>query len=153
MKTCGQGHKWSPRKYGRCPTCLRIHKREYMKAWKAAHPGYERAWRRRNPANSLWYSAKQRAKMFGIQFTIGVADIEIPTHCPILGIKLGSIWAGKINNSTPSIDRINPVKGYIKGNIAVVSYRGNRLKSDASQKDIEAILKYMKRRRGTRRSG
>jgi hypothetical protein len=42
----------------------------------------------------------------------------------------------KNNHLTPSIDRIDPKKRYVKDNIIVVSMRANRIKSDATVDEI-----------------
>lgn len=44
---------------------------------------------------------------------------------------------------SPSLDRVNIDKGYIKGNIAVISNRANRIKSDATIEEIKALYEYM----------
>ncbi|MDA7477173.1 hypothetical protein N8992_05430 [Candidatus Pelagibacter ubique] len=49
---------------------------------------------------------------------------------------------GKSKNLSPSLDRIVPKKGYIPGNLVIVSDIVNRLKSDASLEDMEKILKF-----------
>ena len=49
---------------------------------------------------------------------------------------------GRTNKYAPSLDKIIPEKGYVKGNVVVVSMIVNRLKSDANYKDMEKILKY-----------
>jgi hypothetical protein len=55
----------------------------------------------------------------------------------------------KNNDLTPSIDRIDPKKGYVKENIIVVSMKANRIKTDATIDEIrkvadfyEKLLKY-----------
>jgi len=50
----------------------------------------------------------------------------------------------KQKDSSPSLDRIDNTKGYVKGNVAVICYRANWLKNNANVKEIEAILRYMK---------
>ena len=48
----------------------------------------------------------------------------------------------KVRIFPPSLDRIVPKKGYITGNLVIVSDIVNRLKSDASLEDMEKILKF-----------
>lgn len=69
----------------------------------------------------------------------------IPEFCPVLGIKLDTPKMGKKRpDGKPSIDRVDNSKGYVKGNVIVVSWRANRLKCDASIGELEAIVAYMK---------
>ena len=49
---------------------------------------------------------------------------------------------GKTRNLSPSHDRIIPKKGYIKGNLLIVSDIVNRMKQDSNLEDMEKILKY-----------
>jgi hypothetical protein len=89
----------------------------------------------------IYKSAKSRAKEKGLEFDIEVSDIIIPEFCPILGIPL--ISSDKITPNTPSIDRRDPTKGYIKGNIAVISQKANRKKSNLTIEETKALLRYM----------
>lgn len=94
--------------------------------------------------NVLWWVAKNRAKKRGIEFAIVVEDIVIPTMCPVLGIALYTNQ-GKAGPNSPSLDRIDNSKGYIPGNICVISYRANVLKGDASVDEMRRLLAYMER--------
>lgn len=85
-------------------------------------------------------SAKERAKKKGLEFNIDFYDIVIPEFCPILGIKLQN-GTGKPQASSPSLDRIDQSRGYIKGNIQVISYKANTMKNDAS---VEMLLRFAK---------
>lgn len=86
--------------------------------------------------------ARQRAKKKGIPFDLDIDDIFIPENCPILGIPLRLNKGGRSGyfDDSPSLDRINPTYGYTKGNVRVISSRANRLKSDATIAEIEAVL-------------
>jgi len=100
-------------------------------------------WRKESPESAILASAKYRAKRTGIPFNIDKSDIVIPTHCPILGIKLQS------NNrfsrdSSPSLDRVVPNLGYIKGNIITISWRANRVKSNATVEELGKLYNYYK---------
>ena len=91
----------------------------------------------------LWQSAKERAAKLGRDFDIEIDDVVIPTHCPILGIPLER-GKGVMHAGSPQLDRIDNSKGYVKGNVAVISQRANSIKQNASIEMLEAILKYMK---------
>jgi hypothetical protein len=93
----------------------------------------------------LLWSAKSRATKFGLEFNITSEDLHIPEYCPILGIKL-NFSAGKGNDpDRASLDRIDNSKGYTKENTRIISLRANVLKRDGTLKELEAIVKYMKK--------
>lgn len=98
-----------------------------------------------NHERYLWRKAKQRAVKCNLEFNIEVSDIKIPEYCPILEIRMFKGKAGDYQNS-PSVDRIDSSKGYIKGNIAIISTKANTMKSSASLELLEKfsknILKY-----------
>lgn len=85
--------------------------------------------------------SKNRAKKRGIAFNLTVEDIVIPERCPVLGLPL-VIANERPTGCSPSLDRIDPAKGYTKGNVQVVSYRANRLKADASLLELCAVASY-----------
>jgi hypothetical protein len=47
-------------------------------------------------------------------------------------------------DSSPSLDRLVPALGYVIGNIHVISNRANTLKNNASIKELECVIEYMK---------
>ena len=102
-----------------------------------------------DPRKKMLYAARARANKLGVEFTITVDDIEIPTHCPVLGIPLESrVGQGRSNTyqipNSPSLDRIVNDKGYVPGNIAVISFRANLLKRDATADELQAIVDYIR---------
>lgn len=94
-----------------------------------------REFRKNNPELAMFVSAKSRAKRLGLQFDIELSDVVMPERCPVFGIPLYYSKDHQTNNS-PSIDRLDTTKGYVKGNIAVISMRANRIKSDMNPKDL-----------------
>lgn len=101
-----------------------------------------RVWWATNPQRNMFTGAKKRAKRDGIPFSIELDDIVIPPICPVLKIPL---FSGGFNNpNAPSLDRVNNSKGYIKGNVAVISFRANSRKSSMTIEQVEQLLKYMK---------
>lgn len=80
------------------------------------------------------------------EFQVAFEDIEWHTHCPVFGTLLDySRGASKGFNkdNAASFDRVDNSKGYVKGNVTVVSYRANRIKSDGSAEDHRLISNYM----------
>jgi hypothetical protein len=96
---------------------------------------------------SLVTASKQRAIQKGLEHNITVEDIKeiYPKDgcCPVFGFKLEFGSAG-FRDCSPSIDRIDPSKGYVKENIQILSWRANRLKVDATIEELEMLLSYLK---------
>jgi len=94
------------------------------------------------PSYQLLKYARKRARDLNLEFNIDLSDIIIPQYCPILGVEL--IKSGNYSDNQPSLDRVDSSKGYVKGNVAIVSLRANRLKQDATIDELEGIIKYIK---------
>lgn len=92
----------------------------------------------RNIRKYLYNSAKARAKQRNEEFSITIDDIVIPDVCPIFGIPLEYHRGIKQDNSY-SLDRIDSNKGYIKGNVWVISLRANRIKNDSTPEELRLI--------------
>jgi hypothetical protein len=90
------------------------------------------------PEQYLYTRAKTRAKKAGKEFNLTLDDLVIPTHCPYLGIPLVISKKAPGPNS-PSIDRIDATKGYVKGNVVICSYRANAIKNDATLTELLQI--------------
>lgn len=112
------------------------------------------AYRMLSPEQKMLYNARNRARAKGLEFNIDLADIVIPETCPVLGVPI-VIQQRKCKRTdpqspnSPSLDRIDSTKGYVKGNVCVISCRANRLKGDATPDEIEAILRYVSSRQVT----
>ncbi|MDC3244940.1 hypothetical protein OAU16_01690 [Gammaproteobacteria bacterium] len=53
-------------------------------------------------------------------------------------------WGNKKGTRTsPSLDKINPDKGYMKGNVAIISLKANSIKSDATPKEVIKVAKWL----------
>ena len=101
---------------------------------------YKRENRKTNFEAEMWRAAKRRANERGLEFNIEISDINIPELCPILEVPLVK---GDSNNYeyTPSLDRIDNTKGYIKGNIIVMSKKANSMKNSASWEELQKFCK------------
>jgi len=111
----------------------------------------------------VWFSSKKaRVKYNGnTEFTIEPTDIpgvkikkykskknrwayettEYPKVCPVFGIDLDWGMHGLQNNS-PSLDRIDPTKGYIPGNVMLMSNLANVMKNNATSEQLKQFSRY-----------
>jgi hypothetical protein len=92
----------------------------------------------------IWNQLKASATKRGIPFTLLPSDIDeigIPITCPILGIPL-HFHRTKVEDDSISFDRIDSSKGYSLDNMIVISYRANRLKSDATLDEMLKIVAF-----------
>lgn len=102
---------------------------------------YMKEWRTREPLKRLYCGAKSRAKRLGQEFNISLEDLQIPLTCPILNIPLYRT-DGKATDNSPSLDRIDNSKGYVKGNVQIISNKANKHKADLSLEDIQRLFAY-----------
>lgn len=94
----------------------------------------------------LLYKAKQRAGKRGIEFSITMSDLVPVTHCPLLGIELSFSNSRGQKTNSPSIDRIDPSRGYVAGNVWVISARANQIKNDATLNEMEMIARNLRKK-------
>lgn len=104
----------------------------------------EKAHRHRilHPLGPMLARARQRAKRDNVPFDISANDIVLPTHCPILLIEL-DYGRDKVGNNSPSLDKVIPALGYVKGNVRVISNRANQKKSDWTVDELRRLAMYM----------
>jgi hypothetical protein len=112
---------------------------------KASRSAWRKASRRKDPRKAMLELARHRAKRDILPINIGVEDIVIPEFCPILGIPL-KVNDGLRKDNSPTLDKLIPALGYVKGNVYVISHRANRIKGDASIEELSAIVRYIKER-------
>lgn len=86
-----------------------------------------------------------RAKKLGVPFDLKAEDIALPNVCPVLGIPLvvsAANGRGGLRMNSPSVDRIVPSKGYVTGNVIVISMRANTLKKDATIDEMRMLHEF-----------
>lgn len=86
-------------------------------------------------------AAKGRAKKACVSFDLSEGDISIPHLCPVLGIPI-LVGQSKASDNSPSLDRVMPSMGYVRGNIIVVSNRANRIKNDATPDELRRVADF-----------
>jgi|SRR5690554_1529436 len=135
-------------KSGWCRDCYNSNSSAYywgdIDSKRAYNSKWSREFRKNNPEKFLLKKAKERARERNLDFDISEEDIEIPEVCPVLGIALRA-GKGKVTDNSPTLDRSDNSKGYVKGNVQVISWRANRLKSDMSLEEAERLYKWLKK--------
>lgn len=92
-----------------------------------------------SPEYKLYNAAKNRAKSKNLNFNIEPSDIIIPVFNEIR-LKFNAKVA---RFDSPTLDRLIPELGYIKGNIRVISYRANTIKQNASVEELRRIADWL----------
>jgi hypothetical protein len=95
-----------------------------------------------SPEYSIWYRTKNSVRKHKNRrhseehFNIEISDVFIPEYCPYLGIKLSTNINDCFSPNYFTIDRIDSSKGYIKGNIQVISRLANTMKNNATIEEL-----------------
>ncbi len=121
---------------GLCPVKGCRHRKGRKKGLCDKH--HQQLWRARNPKDAAYATLKMHAKQRGIEFRLSVEyfagltdayrffDRETTSH-----------------GETLSIDRIDPAKGYVPGNLRVVTVSENVIKGNRERylpEHVQAIL-------------
>ena len=113
---------------------------------KTKHNEYCQKYRQNNRELILLGQAKYRAKKKGIKFDLELSDIVIPKLCPVLKISLYSgSSSGGPRGCSPSLDRIDNTKGYVKGNVQVISHKANTMKHCANNNELILFANWIKK--------
>lgn len=94
-----------------------------------------------DPRNYILKQVRSRSKRLGLEFNLEKDDIVIPEVCPILLIPI-VVGNSKICDNSVSLDRIDNTKGYVKGNVQVISFKANRCKSNLTFDEIRRMYEY-----------
>ena len=95
---------------------------------------------------TIFSGVKSRCKLKGIPFDLTLEYLEsiVATNCPVFGFPLA--WCAHSKNIkpvSPSLDRINPKLGYIKGNVRWLSQRANAMKQDSSPEELAKFANWI----------
>ncbi len=158
-KPCRNGHNSERDKRGYCIECRRNSIGKHKKRNRVKINTAERARYALDPAlgkerdrrryekdfiKIALKSAKKRADKKKLPYNLAENDVQVPTLCPVFSIEL-KIGKGKFNNASPSLDRIVPALGYVRGNVWVISQRANRIKNDASVEELQTLIEAIKK--------
>ena len=121
-------------------------RKKYRQENVEQHRGYTNKYRVKHPEQTLHKTARYRAIKRGLEFDIDITDVVIPAVCPVLGIPLViADGTGKPGGrmDSPSLDRIDNTKGYVKGNVQVISHMANSMKFTANKEQLLAFAKWI----------
>ena len=134
-------HECRQKNHHENPETARIKANEYYHNNRDVCLERDKKRRWRNPARCLLLGARWRAKKYRLKFNLTEKDIVIPLFCPILGIPL-RMGEGKCHSNSPTLDRIDSRKGYVRGNVIVISFRANTIKNDATLEELKMVWKF-----------
>jgi hypothetical protein len=109
----------------------------------------ERERARRDPkrywAKNAAKNARIRADKAGVPFTITTEYIlgVVPDTCPVFGTPFIFVGNGFVGPDSASLDRLVPAKGYVPGNVVVISHFANTIKNNASAKEVARVAQWM----------
>jgi hypothetical protein len=136
-----------------CKTCSK----EEFRKYKQTDAYHERLLRQKNAraeekqvsprvrwAKIAYGNAARRAKKAKREFTLTLQQLidMAPTHCPLLNVELDYAATVSAANSA-SIDRIDSTRGYTHDNCKVISFKANRIKTNATLAEIVLLAKNM----------
>jgi hypothetical protein len=142
LKQCAKCEDWfavslfrTVKKTGRlasyCRECGNANSREHYAENKEKAKEYKKARQDKETLSSI----KKRAKQKGLDFDLEVEDI-LGTSCPIFGVELKRGSRQGPSDFAPSVDRIDNSKGYVKGNVQVLSNLANKMKANATPEQL-----------------
>ena len=67
-------------------------------------------------------------------------------RCPIFGTKFERNTSSRgAGDTSPTLDKIIPSKGYVLGNLQVISAKANRIKNDATPEELMLVAQHSMR--------
>lgn len=122
-----------------CKACTAAYKLEYYKTYKTRQKMIMLERFGASPEGRMAFlitKSKERAKEAGLEHSIELADLTWNSTCPYLGIQLThELGKGQLL-SNASLDRIDSTKGYVPGNVQIISRMANTMKSSASMDQL-----------------
>lgn len=129
-------------RYASIGSCVKCAKENCTERRKPGYVSKGRALLPRKLERRLYAQAKYRAAKRGLEFTIVLADVPpLPEKCPVRGVVF-SFGSSKNHDDAATIDRIDARKGYVPGNLVIVSWRVNRLKSNATLAELRQLVDF-----------
>jgi hypothetical protein len=143
LKTTGETKEYYLRNCWSCHGKADYYRRKQNPDFVKKKNAYYLSYLRKDKTMSMLYTAKHKSKREGIPFNLDKSDLFMPELCPLLGIKLNCDNT-IVSDSSPSLDRIFPDKGYVKGNVWIISNKANTMKNSATVEEIEMLAKNLR---------
>ena len=138
-KTCGSIYQSTSSRQKHCHSCIST-----GKPWSQWSLDYKKRLTR------LCYMAKNRARNKKLAFNISPEYLiklweDQGGSCALTGQPLDlNQWGerGQVNPQAPSVDRIVPALGYVKGNVRLITYHMNIALSDFGIEEFENLIRH-----------
>lgn len=149
---CEEVYKPTGYKQQACSKCTVPFRERKMPGWKSAFKAtnpeynkeYQREYYKRFPENYILWGIKHRCDKTGLPFNLTKEDIVIPDKCPVFGIPLyRNSGKSSASSNSPSVDRIIPALGYIKGNVQIISMKANLMKGNATIEELKQFANWV----------
>lgn len=140
----------------KCTDCIRAEKRKQTADEKLRNPSaslarsakHREKMREYEPkkytASQQCASARKRAKALGLPFNLTpeyLSGIQVDM-CPVLDIKI-KYGGGERCDASATLDRIDSFGGYIVGNVQIISFKANLMKSNATPEEMLAFAEWV----------
>lgn len=130
----------------RCAVCVKGYKAKKARDWykKKIRECRKRASERQKAkkSNNVQYrllaQSRRSAASRDIEHSLTEEDIIVPELCPVLGVPM--LYKTPY---TATIDRIDSTKGYVKGNIQLMSWKANTMKSNATEEELQLFAAWV----------
>ena len=89
--------------------------------------------------------ARSRSQYLKVPFDLDAGYLESiwTGFCPVTGVPLEKN-TDRVNETAAELDRLVPEKGYVKGNVAFLSRKINRIKNNSNLIELEKLVEWMK---------
>jgi hypothetical protein len=124
-----------------CNPCRKMDMRQNYQKNKEQHIKNTTEYALNNYEQKILSNAIRSAKTKNLEFNLTIQDIVIPEYCPYLGTKITKILGKGVIWTNASIDRIDSSKGYIKGNVEIISRKANSMKNMATKEEMLVFAK------------
>jgi hypothetical protein len=131
-------------RYQKDPTKWRQYAKKYRERYPEKVREAKRALSQRRLELNMWKRAKRRAEKKHWEFNIEPSDVVIPERCPLLEIELCRSATNATKANAPSLDRLDPVRGYVKGNVWVISLKANTMKNNGTLEELELLVRNLR---------